>query len=78
MHNSITAWVEVRNLVCLCNILFAEFQFTELCICANFLTLGMRCPLGFRLNTGITGVEDRVAENILDTCCLAACVGVTR
>ena len=35
MHNSITAWVEVRNLVCLCNILFAEFQFTELCICVN-------------------------------------------
>ena len=51
MYNSITAWVEVRNLVCLCNILFTEFQFTELCICANFLTLGMRCPLGFRLNT---------------------------
>ena len=40
--------------------------------------LGMRCPPGFRLNTGITGVEDRVAENILDTCCLAACVGVIR
>ena len=31
MHNSITAWVEVRNL-CLCNILFAEFQFIEIIV----------------------------------------------